>query len=100
MLGIQITFVQGFGAPNFHIWHWNLGKWIQNLSLEGFWEGYKGTYDVSLQSAIFDNLSSSIGQIWTRPMEVYALKLTMSFQQQLAHPKVETPMTDNLSISS
>ena len=30
MLGTQITFIQGSGAPNFHIWHWNLGDDFKN----------------------------------------------------------------------
>ena len=56
MLGTQIPFIQGFGASNFHIHHWDLGKWLQKLSLKGFGEGNEVTYDVLYQNVFFDNL--------------------------------------------
>jgi hypothetical protein len=64
MLRTQILFVQGFGASNFHIWHYNLGRGLE-LSLKGFRQGHEDTYDVSCQSAFFDNLSYFVGRIWT-----------------------------------
>ena len=36
ILGTQITSIQGFRASNFHIWHWDLGRWLRKLSLQGF----------------------------------------------------------------
>ena len=45
----------------FHICHWNLGRWLEKLLLEGFQEGHEDTFDVSRQRAFFDNLTNSIG---------------------------------------
>jgi hypothetical protein len=77
MLGTQIPFIQGFGASNFHIWHWNLGGNLKKILLEGFWQGLEDAYFVSCQSAFFDNLSYFVDQIWR--------KITIDFQQWLAH---------------
>ena len=60
----QILFVQGFGASNCHIWHYNLGRGLE-LSLKGFRQEREDTYDVSCQSVFFDNLSYFVGRIWT-----------------------------------
>ena len=60
MLGTRIPSSQGIGASNFHIWHWNLGRRLEKLSLEG----HEDAYDVSLESALFDNLSYFVCQIW------------------------------------
>ena len=66
MLGTQIPSIQGFGASNFHIWHWNVGSRLEKLSFEGFWEGHEDTF-VSCQSEFFDNLSYFVGWIWRTP---------------------------------
>jgi hypothetical protein len=36
MLGTQILSIQGFGASNFHIWWWDLGKWLEKTLIERF----------------------------------------------------------------
>ena len=63
ILGTTIPSIQDFGASNFHIWHWNLGRQLEKLSLEGFWEVHEDGYDVSRQSVFFDYLSYLVGQI-------------------------------------
>ena len=34
MLGTKISPIQGFNASYFHLWHRNLGRWLEKLSLE------------------------------------------------------------------
>ena len=41
MLGTQISSIQGFGSSYFHIWHQNLGRQLEKLSLESFKRGLK-----------------------------------------------------------
>ena len=57
MLGTQIPFIQGFGASYFHVWHQNLGRRLEKLSLKDFQKGHEDAYGVSRQSAFFDYLS-------------------------------------------
>ena len=69
MLGTQIPFIQDFGASNFHIWHWKLGRQLENFSLKGFQEGHDNAYDVSRQNAVFDYLSYLLGEFGELPIE-------------------------------
>ena len=63
-------------ASNFHICHWNLGRWLEKLTLEGSREGHEDAYDVSCWSAFFKNLSYFVGGNWRMfHIQLHALKL-------------------------
>ena len=64
LLGTWISSMQGVGASNFHMWHKNLGRWLQKISLKGFQEEHEDAYDVSRRSAFSDYLSYVVGRIW------------------------------------
>ena len=84
LLGSQIPFIQGFGVSYFHI-RYGTKAWggdLQNFSLESFWDGHEDAYGVSCQSVFFDYLL--LAKFGENPIESYALKLTMGFQQLLA----------------
>jgi hypothetical protein len=61
MLGTQIPSIQGFGASYYHMWHWNLGRRLEKLSLEGFQED---AYYVSCLSVFFNYLPYFVAHIW------------------------------------
>jgi hypothetical protein len=79
MLGTQIPSIQGIGASNFHIWQWNLGRWLKKLSLEGFQEGHEDAYDISHQSMFFNYLSYLLAKFKELPIELYTLQLIVGF---------------------
>ena len=47
-----------FGASSFHIWHKGLGRWLEKLSLEGFWGGHEPlmTFHIEVSSLITDHI--------------------------------------------
>ena len=57
MLGTQISLDQGLGAINFRICHSILGWDLKIFHWKVFKKMHDDTYDVSCQSAFFNNLS-------------------------------------------
>ena len=76
MLGTQIPSIQSFDASNFHIRYWNLKRQPKNYHLKVLHMmsrvkvGFLTTYDILL---------AKFGEL---PMELYALKIIMDFQQR------------------
>ena len=49
MFGTQFSRIQGFSASYFHIWHRNLGRWLEILSFKSHQEGNEDANDVSVK---------------------------------------------------
>ena len=81
MLGIQISPIQGFSASYFHVWHRNLGRQLEKLSLKVF----EKSMEMHMMSHIKVYSSTTyhilLAEFREPPIELNALKLTMGFQQ-------------------
>ena len=92
-MGNQISPIQGFtSASYFHVWHWNLGRWLEILSLESLWEGHGDAYDISRQSEFLDYLSYLIG--WIRRIS-YRIVCSQAYCKlsTMAHPPIPSWLT-------
>lgn len=81
LMAYMLSCHEVFATFNFHIWHWNFGRWIEKFQLECIWEVYESRVKTCLY-AIHHILLVEFGVFF---MGLYGLKLSMGFQRWFAH---------------